>query len=75
MDLMDCPKDLVDLFNIPNKALDGAIEQWKKHSTVCHTCGYCQRKISEIAQVYDHKGTTDEKLVPWNTITKKGIET
>jgi hypothetical protein len=52
-----------------------AIEQWKKHSTVCHTCGYCQRKISEIAQVYDHKGTTDEKLVPWNTITKKGIET
>lgn len=75
MDLMDCPKDLVDLFNIPNKALDGAIEQWKKHSTVCHTCGYCQRKISEIAQVYDHKGTTDEKLVQWNTITKKGIET
>ncbi len=75
MDLMDCPKDLVDLFNIPNKALDGAIEQWKKHSTVCHTCGYCQRRISEIAQVYDHKGTTDEKLVPWNTITKKGIET
>jgi len=75
MDLMDCPKDLVDLFNIPNKALDGAIEQWKKHSTVCHTCGYCQRKISEIAEVYDRKGTTDEKLVQWNTITKKGIET
>ena len=75
MDLMDCPKDLIDLFNIPNKALDGAIEQWKKHSTVCHTCGYCQRKISEIAQVYDHKGTIDEKLVLWNTITNKGIET
>ena len=75
MDLMDCPKDLIDLYNIPNKALNGSIQQWKKHSTVCHKCGYCQRLVDEIALIYSNKGTKDETLIPWNIINKKGIET
>ncbi|MCK4938493.1 MAG: U32 family peptidase [Methanosarcinales archaeon] len=75
MDLMDCPKDLIDLFNIPNKALDGAIQQWKTHSTVCHTCGYCQRLSDKVTQMYSRMGTPDEKLEQWTTLTKKGIDT
>jgi len=27
MDLLDCPKDLKDLYNIPNKSLDGVLEK------------------------------------------------
>lgn len=68
MDLMDCPKDLIDLFYISNRDLDGAIRQWKKHSAVCHKCGYCKRLAGEVTQVCSRGGTADEKLVPLNTI-------
>jgi collagenase-like PrtC family protease len=74
MDIMDCPKDLIDLFYIPNKSLDGSIQQWKNHSAVCHKCGYCQRLAEDITQVYSRMGTPDEKLEKWNIISNKRIE-
>ncbi|WP_319508600.1 peptidase U32 family protein [uncultured Methanolobus sp.] len=52
MDLLDCPKDLKDLFYIPNKELDSAISQWKQCTKVCNKCGYCKRLAEKIIKVY-----------------------
>lgn len=57
MDLLDCPKDLKDLFYIPNKELDGALSQWKQCEKVCKRCGYCKRLTDKITQVYTNEGT------------------
>ncbi|MBN2110112.1 MAG: U32 family peptidase [Methanosarcinaceae archaeon] len=51
MDLLDCPRDLRDLFYIPNKGLEGALEQWKQCDKVCSKCGYCKRLAERIVQV------------------------
>ncbi|MDW7731015.1 MAG: peptidase U32 family protein [Methanolobus sp.] len=52
MDLLDCPRDIRDLFYIPNKELEGALEQWKRCNKVCSKCGYCKRLAERIVQVY-----------------------
>lgn len=64
MDLLDCPKDIRDLFHIPNKELDGAISQWKQCGKVCVKCGYCKRLTEKIVSVYskDESGKCLETL-------------
>jgi collagenase-like PrtC family protease len=57
MDLLDCPKDIRDLFYIPNKELEGAISQWKRCGKVCNKCGYCKRLTEKVVQVYSADGT------------------
>ena len=72
MDLQDCPKDLKDLFYIPNKSLDGILEQqWMNCKKVCNKCGYCQRLTRKVTQVYEKGGTELETLVPWENYTVK----
>jgi len=57
MDLLDCPKDIRDLFYIPNKELESAIDQWKQCSKVCVKCGYCKRLTERIVKVYSNNGS------------------
>jgi collagenase-like PrtC family protease len=72
MDILDCPKDLKDLFYIPNKSLDGVLEkQWMNCKKVCNKCGYCKNLTKKITQVYSNRGTDTEKLLPWETTTVK----
>jgi collagenase-like PrtC family protease len=68
MDLLDCPKDIRDLFYIPNKELEGAISQWKKCGKVCVKCGYCKRLTEKIVQVY----SSDENEKYLNSLEKTG---
>ncbi|MCG7851233.1 MAG: protease, partial [Methanosarcinaceae archaeon] len=70
MDLLDCPKDLKDLFYIPNKELEGALTQWKKCEKVCNRCGYCKRLADKVTQVYSTDGTK-ESLIPLSSIGEK----
>ena len=72
MDLLDCPKDLKDLFYIPNKSLDGVLEQqWKSCRKVCNKCGYCKTLTKRITQVYTEGGTEHEGLAHWETFSVK----
>jgi collagenase-like PrtC family protease len=72
MDLLDCPKDLKDLFYIPNKSLDGILEkQWMNCKKVCNKCGYCRTLTKKITQVYSNGGTDTEKCLPWETYSVK----
>jgi collagenase-like PrtC family protease len=72
MDILDCPKDLKDLFYIPNKSLDGILEkQWMNCKKVCNKCGYCRNLTKKVTQVYSNGGTDTEKLLPWETTTVK----
>ncbi len=57
IDLLDSIHDLRDLFYIPNKQLDGAINQWKGCSKVCNDCGYCKRLAEKVVQVCSNDGT------------------
>ncbi|MHC1567717.1 MAG: U32 family peptidase [Candidatus Syntropharchaeia archaeon] len=41
LNLLDCPRDLRDLFYIENDLLDGAIERWKECKKLCIKCGFC----------------------------------
>ncbi|WP_406659932.1 peptidase U32 family protein [Methanolobus sp. ZRKC3] len=66
MDLLDCPKDIRDLFHIPNKELEGAISQWKQCKKVCNKCGYCKRLTEKVVRVYSSTETGDS-LEPLNT--------
>jgi hypothetical protein len=50
--VLDCPRDLRDLYYIPNKELEGAISQWKQCGKVCNKCGYCKRLAEKIIKVY-----------------------
>lgn len=63
MDLLDCPKDIRDLFYIPNKELGNALEQWKQCDKNCSKCGYCKRLTEKIVQVYSTDGT-EQTLQP-----------
>lgn len=67
MDLLDCPKDLKDLFYIPNKELDSSLSQWKQCEKVCKRCGYCKRLAHKITQVYTNEGT-EQVLKPFSSI-------
>ena len=72
MDLLDCPKDLKDLFYIPNKSLDGILEkQWKNCRKVCKSCGYCKALTKKATQVYTNGGTEFEALAQWETFAVK----
>ena len=72
MDLLDCPKDLKDLYNIPNKSFDGILEkQWKNCKKVCNKCGYCKALTKKVTRVYSNGGTELGKCVPWETIAVK----
>jgi len=66
MNLLDCPKDLKDLYYIENKDLDGAIDHWKNCGTVCTDCGFCRELTERTVRVYTGGGTADERLVPWS---------
>jgi hypothetical protein len=63
MDLLDCPKDIRDLFYIPNTELEGAISQWKRCDKVCIRCGYCRKLAERVVKVYS-AGNTPGKLQP-----------
>jgi len=66
------PKDLKDLFNIPNKSFDGILEkQWKNCKKVCNKCGYCRTLTNKVAQVYSNGGTGFEKCLPWESYAVK----
>ncbi|SNQ61856.1 peptidase U32 family protein [Candidatus Methanoperedens nitratireducens] len=66
MDLLDCPKDLKDLFYIPNKSLDSVLEQqWKNCKKVCKKCGYCKVLTKKVTRTYTKGGTEFESLEPW----------
>jgi len=72
MDLLDCPKDLKDLFDIPNKSLDGVLEQqWKSCKKVCNKCGYCKNLTKKVTRTYAQGGTELESLVPLGNFTAK----
>jgi collagenase-like PrtC family protease len=72
MDILDCPKDLKDLFYIPNKSLDGVLEkQWMNCKKVCKKCGYCRTLTKKITQVYSNGGTDIEKFQPLETYSVK----
>jgi collagenase-like PrtC family protease len=72
MDLLDCPKDLKDLFYIPNKSLDGILEkQWMNCKKVCNKCGYCKNLTKKVTQVYSNGGTDTQKFQPWETYSVK----
>jgi collagenase-like PrtC family protease len=72
MDILDCPKDLKDLFYIPNKSLDGILEkQWMNCKKVCNKCGYCINLTKKITQVYSNGGTDIEKFQPLETYSVK----
>ncbi|MDG6242860.1 MAG: U32 family peptidase [Methanolobus sp.] len=60
MDLLDCPRDIRDLFYISNKELGGAISQWEQCNKVCNKCGYCNRLAEKIIKV---NSTEDGKNV------------
>jgi len=74
MDLLDCPKDLKDLFYIPNKALDGVIEQWKNCKKVCYKCGYCKKLTKEVVNIYSKGGTDKENIQNWNLLSFQGVK-
>ncbi|NYT19955.1 MAG: U32 family peptidase [Methanosarcinales archaeon] len=67
MDLLDSIKDLKDTFYIPNRELDGAIEQWKKCDKVCHKCGYCKRLAEKVINIYSGSGE-DIRKIPLGSI-------
>ncbi|WP_445474926.1 U32 family peptidase [Methanococcoides methylutens] len=67
MDLLDSIKDLKDTFYIPNRELDGAIEQWKKCDKVCHKCGYCKRLAEKVINIYSGTGE-DIRKIPLGSI-------
>ncbi|KGK98266.1 protease [Methanococcoides methylutens] len=67
MDLLDSIKDLKDTFYIPNRELDGAIEQWKKCDKVCHKCGYCKRLAEKVIHTYSGSGE-DIRKIPLGSI-------
>ncbi len=72
MDLLDCAKDLKDLFNIPNKSLDGVLEkQWMNCKKVCNKCGYCKAFTKKVTQVYSSGGTDLAASMPLETFTVK----
>ncbi|MBU4374666.1 MAG: U32 family peptidase [Euryarchaeota archaeon] len=53
MDLLDCPSELRDMFYIPNKELDGAIQQWMKCKKFCKKCGFCKATSERVMRVYE----------------------
>jgi collagenase-like PrtC family protease len=72
MDLLDCTKDLKDLFYIPNKSLDGILEkQWMNCKKVCGKCGYCKAFTKKVTQVYSRGGTELEAHSPLDAFTVK----
>lgn len=72
MDLLDCPKDLKDLFYIPNNSLDGVMEQWRKCEKVCYRCGYCRELTKKVVSIYSKGGTQEESLQPWSSLVQEG---
>lgn len=69
MDLLDCPKDLRELFYIPNKELDGVLnKQWKTCPKHCKKCGYCQELAEQVTRCYYHGGTPGEELRPLKSV-------
>lgn len=53
MELLDCPSELRDMFYIPNKSLDGAINQWMNCKKFCHKCGFCKSTAERIIRVFE----------------------
>ncbi len=53
MDLLDCPSELRDMFYIPNKELNGAIQQWQNCKKVCHKCGFCKATAERVIGIYE----------------------
>jgi collagenase-like PrtC family protease len=51
MDLLDSVRDLREVFNIPNRELEGAIDQWKNCDKNCRKCGYCRKLAGKIIRV------------------------
>ncbi|HDM36272.1 MAG TPA: U32 family peptidase [Candidatus Syntrophoarchaeum butanivorans] len=48
MDLLDAPREIKNLFYIPNKELDGALDRWKVCKKVCKECGYCHELTERV---------------------------
>jgi collagenase-like PrtC family protease len=75
MDLLDCPKDLKDLYYISNRDLDGAmIDHWKNCPTICADCGFCRDLTEKAVKVYTGGGTESEALVDWRGIANRAEE-
>ncbi len=55
MELLDCPSELRDMFYIPNKELDNAINQWRSCKKLCHRCGFCKATAEKIIRIYEFK--------------------
>ncbi|MHC1566204.1 MAG: U32 family peptidase [Candidatus Syntropharchaeia archaeon] len=68
MNLLDVPGILRDLFYIPNKELEGAIERWKECKKICHRCNFCSELAERVVRVYSMKGTESEALIPWSSV-------
>ena len=72
MDLLDCPKDLKDLYYISNRDLDGAmIDHWKNCPAICADCGFCRDLTEKAVKVYTGGGTESEALVEWCKIANR----
>jgi len=64
LELLDVTRELRDLFYVPNKELEGAIEKWKYCSRNCKECGFCEELTMRVFRVWAHKGTEKERLLP-----------
>ncbi|AAM02117.1 peptidase U32 family protein [Methanopyrus kandleri] len=55
--ILDCPRELRDVFYVPNPELDGAIERWKECDFRCHECGFCRELADRVVEVREFKST------------------
>ncbi len=68
MDILDGTGTLRNLFYVPNKELDGAIEKWKVCDKLCHKCNFCKELTNRVVRVYSGKGTQGEQVIPINSL-------
>ncbi|HIE31176.1 MAG TPA: U32 family peptidase [Methanosarcinales archaeon] len=66
MNILDCPKELRDLFYISNRDLDGVIDHWKECPMICNNCGFCKELTDKFVYMYTGGGTENEALTQWS---------